>query len=349
MKFKVTAQDILAQGEAVGAGRVCFYDGEFSFVDLDGDAIADALPHFVSGRYKLQAVVDHKWTNVSEFSPVFSHRRLLETLEKSDFSVIPDFDVLEVAEAYSLDSEKGAITLRKVFYNTLNQQARRHEAYRISNVVAFFSLLAEHLTGDSRYEYFLGYMEAFRDAQEQGLTEVIASPSAEAVRRVASGLVDDLAGDRWESAAARAGVSCVVGQVFSLTDRPSASKAFRALRESGHAELVEFFFWDLGALTYFGSDEVGDASVEIDAVVGSILPVNGGPAASSVAVGVSMDENFFRVYAPWLYFYAQQLPHVDFNFILCADREKSNSLASEGMQFSRSLAALNRGGDPSNV
>lgn len=352
MTFMVSAAQIAAESQAAGAGRVCFHDEAYLFAEPTEEAIAAVLPNCPTGRYKLQAIRDGRWTNLTKYSSVFGWRQLLSVLKTWDFSNPITLDPAEAIAAWRINPVQAYGALRKVFYNCIDQQAKRPAVGRIFNTLSFFAHLRPAAEGEPRYEYFMGYLQVFNEAQIQGLATVTRSREPAAVYDLVAHLtvfiqhIGQRAGDP-----AEAGGSCVLAQILSLLDRGAAAQRFRAIRESEHADVVEFFYWDLGALTYFGADEIDDStlSADVDSITASIRSIHTPTASKEVAVGISMDENFFRIYAPWLYFYAQQLPDVEFNFILCAEPAKAEALTREGDDFSRSLSAFNRSGFPANV
>lgn len=234
----------------------------------------------------------------------------------------------------------------------MDQQAKHPKPTRVSDVIAFFLQIRASLSGDPRYDYYMAYLDVFREAQANGLDSVTTSPGRDEVDRLVSLLLGFVESKSFYAhGASYAGATCVIAQILSLADRDAASSRFRVLRASEHSDLIEFFYWDLGALTYFGADEINYSKLEPDIsdLVGGLAPLQLPLTANTMAVGVSMDENFFRIYSPLLYLYAQQLPQFDFNFILCAESEQAEALMHEGAAYAQALASLNRSGEPSNV
>lgn len=352
MGFIASAAEIAAESAAVGAGRVCFHNGKYLFADPTEEAISSALEQSVSGRYKLQAIREGKWTDLSKYAPIFDAASLLSVLMSCDFSAPVELEARDVIEAMRLKPGKADSVLRKTFYNALDQQAKHPSMTRLPRVLSFFTQLKAGLKEQPRYDYFMSYLSVFHEAQVLGLADIIVSRDRDAVVGIVSDLMSfmEREGQNMGGAAQAAG-DCVLGQILSLADRDAASRRFRALRTSEHAALIEFFYWDLGALTYFGADEIEETvlTTDVQSTIASLIPIHAPDVSNEMAVGVSMDESFFRVYAPWLYFYAQQLPNIDFNFILCAEPDTADSLMREGSVFAQSLASLNRSGEPSNV
>src|SRR5699024_12114399 len=72
------------------------------------------------------------------------------------------------------------------------------------------------------------------------------------------------------------------------------------------------------------------------------------PIDKDLGVLISVDSNFFRIYAWLIYYYAQQLPEVDFIVLICGDQAEAQQLLSDGDRFVEGLNALNRSGVPTN-
>jgi len=143
----------------------------------------------------------------------------------------------------------------------------------------------------------------------------------------------------------------VLGKIHSLRDRDLAAEHFGPLRDGVAAQIISSFYADLGALTYFSDSQVRTEAAAQDAqelrsaarAVGSSAPTN------RTALVISVDPRFFRIYAPYLYFCAQQLPELDVCLLLCGSGAEAKELIADGRRYLAALDALNHSGVPRNI
>lgn len=352
MGYRVSAEDVLAHAIRIGAERVCFYDDGFTFAEPKKEPIAEALALVPSGRYKLQSKQDGKWTDISKYARIFEASKLLSELALMDFSEPVNMPSEEVALAGKFQAGSLHSTLRRIFYDTVDHQLKNPKSETLGAVCEYFEEFSHEWSTDEHFNYFLTYLQLLREAFEN---ELLATVNR---RHNASDdcLMDLLLARFYDSAATASAGSiaasrCILGQVESLWDRDSAAKHFEVLRQEGHSDLVRFFYWDMGALTYYSSNALDMPALQEMAseISDSIISVSVTPTTNEVGVGISMDPAFFRIYAGWLYFYAQQLPDVDFNLFICASDSEAGQLVDDGNQFVAALSNLNRVGTPNNI
>jgi hypothetical protein len=301
-------------------------------IALDGLGLPPRLAHGAAGKSR---------SAVRTPNP----QQLFAALESADFKRAPDVQGRDLLDAWELKPERAHAMLRKVFYKTVDQQFKNPETDPITGVIGFFTGLRGDLAGNAYFDYFMTYLEVLREGWRLGLASVVVERDGGRASILASHLLT-FAGDGRPSA-----VHCVVGQVLSLFDREAAAKHFRAIRDSKDADLVRFFYWDMGALTYFEDSELdrGALADDVRSITDNMKPFSANPAVNDTTIAVSVDPKFFRIYSAWLFFYAQQLPDIDFNFILCADDEQAAELVRDGTVFMEALARLNHNPVPANI
>lgn len=257
----------------------------------------------------------------------------------------PDLAALETALATDPAGLHDA--LRTLASRTLERELARPRPTAFAALASYAHQLGELGHDDEVLNYFRGYFIALDLALRAGLRDVVAAPEPAGVQALANRLRDET--DRGSLGAATA-VRSLVGQVLSLCDRDSAAEEFRPIRSGPAGDLVRFYYRDSGALTYYRERELSAISREAGReIVRSITPVREGPARSTVGIGVSVDPAFFRIYAGWLYFYAQQLHDLDFNLFLCGDEAATDEVLFDADNFSEGLGRLNLSGVPENV
>ncbi|WP_143553755.1 hypothetical protein [Serinicoccus sp. CNJ-927] len=144
----------------------------------------------------------------------------------------------------------------------------------------------------------------------------------------------------------------LLGKLQSLRDRNEAAETFAEALARDSEDLVGRFFVDSGARSYFSEPMVDMAELEearSEVVGGFVEAGENRGVRSDASLLVAMDEKFFRVYGIQFYAMAQQLPHLDFDLVLCCSPEDAARLAEEGERLARSLAKFNLLPVPENV
>jgi len=156
---------------------------------------------------------------------------------------------------------------------------------------------------------------------------------------------------RHEGEGAALARSNVQGKIHSLADRDEAAPYFADLRERDQDGVIASLYSDLGAMTYFGHDDVETAAREDGprSIRSTIRKLGGQAPTNRTSIVVSVDPRFFRIYAPHLYFCAQQLPEIDMSILLCGTAGQAKELMSDGHRYLKALAALNGTGYPDNL
>ncbi|WP_193105893.1 hypothetical protein [Brachybacterium sp. FME24] len=157
--------------------------------------------------------------------------------------------------------------------------------------------------------------------------------------------------NRYDTPAAQVAAAVTLGKIHSLHDRDAADLEFSRARELDHARVIRHFYVDMGAMTYFSDATISstDATADIASVHDSLRPYDAAEPGARTSLVISVDPRFYRIYAPLLYFYAQQLPDLDFSILICADRGRAKELITDGRRYMNALRTLNRSGRMTNV
>lgn len=192
----------------------------------------------------------------------------------------------------------------------------------------------------------LDILEAMRSA---GLSNAIATGDSTTLVEAAEARVTGKR-TKFESREARLAVSNLLGKAYSLNSRDAAAEQFESLRRADSRGLIEHFYLDAGAKTYFSSNQLSsNASHDASTVRHSIQSIDANRPSASHGVLIAADEKFYRVYGPLLYFFAQQCPEVDVCLLLCGPEGEVESLVGDGTRYAEALNGFNRSGYPRNV
>lgn len=347
-KYLVSVTEILHEAERFGAQRVCFRNGTVAAVPVDPGRIEEALREVRGGTYAVQELVDGRWVDLGPAKSVVDDE-FFSDLASWSFATEQPPAPDDVIAAHDAEPERLRNALRQLCSRTVERHFARPRPSGLTAIAEYLEQFREGWAEDPRLSYVAAYLSSLDLAFQAGLTTAMADPDAAAVNLLASTLSrPETSAD--ESVGASAAQDCVLGQVLSLTDRAAAAEAFARLRTDPAADLVRFYYRDSGALTYYCEDDLTAIShLAGREIVRSITPVRASRPSTSLGVGVSVDPAFFRIYAGWLYFYAQQLDNVEFNIFLCGDETEVDDLLADADGFAGALGRLNRSGAPANV
>lgn len=237
-----------------------------------------------------------------------------------------------------------ATVMQALFYAMSDAVMRFPGRDMISRYVAFTKPWRGAVSTDEA-RFFFGSIDAYQRAVTAGLRD-LDWKSSETARTVARGLAADAPGkETIEGLAWRV----LLGQVESIYSREEAVATFREVRDHPRAVLVKDFYRDTGALTYYGEQEIQDRRRDVPTLAEMRTGELGPQASSDRALLISVDPNFFRIYAPMILHNAQQLPSVDFVLLLCAPPSEVATLRDDAETYLAGLAVLNRQAAPQNV
>lgn len=327
------------------AGRVALRtDGKYVITKVNEVEIAAAIKDHAPQHYKLQAREEGRWVDVARLRPVSAPAPGLaairagiaeaSTVSTIDLAQLSERQPAELARALHSFSQRLNDQLAKDLSSKYTQPALDflerlaavHDGpqagYLHANVV-LFDALAAHLNG-----------ERIDEADTGALDEIVRARTA-AQPHLFSTDASNLA------------VVNMLGKIHSLTNRDTAASYFETVRRDDTHGLIEHFYADMGARTYIAEPQPGgELTREIQRGIASL---DAGDPSGRTGLVVSVDPKFYRVYAPTMYYYAQQMPDVDYNIVICADRAEAENAVADGDAYRSALATLNRSGAPRNV
>lgn len=252
-----------------------------------------------------------------------------------------------LAEAAREDPESFAVSLRGIARRcTPGVEAKQHD---VGPILDFLDELAEVID-----DVHVDHLRATADLYGVLAPEEIAAAREEHRTETLLSAVETRRGqspERHERPGAALAGHAVLGKIHSLADRDRAAEHFAPLRSDDAAGVISTFYADLGALTYFSDAEVRTEAAAQDPqklrdaarAVGNSAPTH------RTALVISVDPRFFRIYAPHLYFCAQQLPELDVCLLLCSSGAEAKELIADGRRYLAALDALNHSGVPGNI
>lgn len=340
---KPLARSIVEHALALDAGRIAFPMGDgFVFAEPSLEAVASVLEEHKPLKYKLQRRdAERRWVNLTKYVPARSISKLLEAMQRADLKSARQASPQELAAAAGDDPGGFRLAIRRVAAAvTVHPKSSEISAWR-----TFLETYAADIR-DERVEYLLATLECLDVALQHGLVYPLdpaaLSEPLEALRACEN---------RFISPSSRVAYDIVCGKIMSLIDREAACIHFERARERDSSGLLENFYVDVGARTYFveGELEARGLDARVTQVQRSLMEQQTHPSAHSFAVVVSADENFFRIYGTQLIALAQQMPDVDFVVILCAGEREAASLVELADVFGKQLAHFNRSGGVLNI
>jgi len=161
------------------------------------------------------------------------------------------------------------------------------------------------------------------------------------------------AGDpaRYNSPGGQIAAAVTRGKIHSLEDRDAANDEFARARDMDTARIIRHFYVDMGAMTYYSDPAISEAdtTADITGIQESLRPYGEVAARASTSLVISVDARFYRVYAPLLHFYAQQLPDIDVSIVICGNRGVAKELITDSRRYMNALRALNHSGKATNI
>ncbi len=337
------AQQIADDGTDLGAGRVTFHSSAgYSFAAPRVDEVLTLLMRLGSSKYKHQARdASGRWIDLSTYVPVRVGNELFAAMRALDLAALRRAEPGELRAAALRDERLFRGAIRTVSSAITLQPVRR-------DLVAWRDYFAEH--GASIRDTHLAYLRATIDLLIIALDNGLVSPHTGDDNASALQAIEDHAPE-FADGPARVAFEVLRGKLWSLRDRVRAARAFADAQANDVEGLIQAFYIDMGALTYFLPEEVHSQLTEGRAaeVRASIEPLRTTPTRNPLAMLVSVDPNFFRIYGPQMFHLAQQLPAVDVVFLLCCSEEEAQELVDEADRYLAQLVSLNRSGEPRNI
>lgn len=343
------ARQIAAEALAKGAERIAFQrDGAFSFAAPDADAIERIVRTHSPRKFKFQVRSGTTWVDSSPYALVDAGAGLIAALRRGDLTRMESATPESVARSAAIDPGVFSVALRglhRALFDALNRDpagpyvARAH-AFLEKQTAVF---------GDPHFDFLRATVALYDVMVKHDLASVLRGG---AIAGVLTALEEHVRArqDTFGTTAGQIAVESTFGKLHSLRNRRDAAVHFARVRELDAPGLIEHFYLETGNKTYFSADEIesGDVDAAGD-IKRSIVPLDARAPSNETSIVIAMDPGFYRTYAPMLLFYAQQMPSVDYTFLLCSDEEGARSAIADGDDFAHSLARLNRSGSPKNV
>ena len=343
------ARTIAAEAAAAEAGRVTFLaEGKFVFSPVDEVVIASVLATNKPQRYKFQVEFDGRWVDHSKYKVLDASSSVLDALREGDLQTLADLPKENIARAAASEPRVFATALRGLSRHLSDRLTKDPTTAITQPALRLLDELAE-LHDDPKLRYLRATVNLFDsiagaplkgllDGRDHGETltsamiRINASPA------------------QFSTVEGKIAASNVLGKIHSMNNRDVAADHFRQLRNFDTDGLIEHFYVDMGAMTYFSHEDI-DASAAEDAarIRASIEPLDLQQTRNKAAVAISMDPRFYRIYAPLVHFYAQQLPAVDYNIILCGTEEDVATVVADSRHFVDALDRMNHSGASENV
>lgn len=336
------------EARSVGAGRLVFRRGEQAFTaPVNSDAIERLLLAESPDKFKFQARSEGRWIDVTSYTAIRSGNKVIAAIRDGDIETAGALSPATVARAAASEPKVFAVALRGLYsqvFEQINKDANSAIAARTSRL-----LNKQHaLSDDPRVGFIRATVDLYDVMIKRDLSSVLQGGPTE---RTVAAVKDHIerAGDRFERSEARVAAANVLGKLLSLHDRQAAAAQFATVREDDEHGLMEHFHLENGSKTYFSAAEVASSSSRAGEIRASIESLEAGLPRNSFGLLIGLDAAFYRTYAPLLRFYAQQLPDIDFNFLICGSRGEAEAAVADGTAYSDALARLNASGVPANM
>lgn len=359
----VTGEEIHREALRIDADRVCFASGAerrtvpISKVEIES-ALDEAKNAGVRPKVKFQRnLPGGTFENVSGYRDLFNSRKVLSDLRRwradKPGSLIP----ADVSDAARLHPNAFSRALARHVANLREGGLRGNRPTSVLMEAAAFMASVRKHSKDSHLEYSYSLVEFLLVAYEHGLQSILNDGFTGLEPEGAAEVMSAVGEARlWsESGASAAAVEVarlnVLGQLASLGDRDMAASFFKQMKTMDTESWVTAAYYDMGAMTYFDVSEVMTPVVKAraDAVKQGWQTMQSAESENTFAVAMSVDPAFFRIYAHQMLHVAQQVPHIDFVFVLCASDEDAEGLLSDSRAYLESLHHLNRSGFPRNI
>lgn len=273
----------------------------------------------------------------------FSPAQILKDLRAGPSTAQPP-TARQVAVAAEKYPPQFAGVMQALFYAMSDAVMRHPGRDMIGRYVKFTKAWRGTLASDEA-RYYLGSLDAYQRAVTAGFRD-LSWDTPDVARTVARQLKASTPGPRTvEGLAWRV----LLGQVQSIYSRTDAAETFSTVRSHARAGLVNAFYRDTGALTYYSETEVSKRRRALPALGEMTTQTIGAAPTSAQAILISVDPNFFRIYAPMILHNAQQVPALDVVIVLCAPPGEAVQLREDARTYLDGLSALNRQAAPQNV
>lgn len=333
-----------------GADRIVFLRDNEKATSLGGrDEFTDLLVNFRPQKYKLQVADGAGWRDLTAYSTVHGADSALSQLRKGSPRNFKEMERRRLCVSSYVAREQFVQALRGFHRSAFDRLVRSLDAQQLNHFIEVIDDLKEVEAVSEECKFVFELVRLYSRTLQTGIWSKFLAPEGVVHIRDVDAALADVTVHEYERSYFLA-FCLVAGKLYSVADRDVAARYFRKVRQQDSEMLVELFYLDVGAYSYFSSREVALGSrVFPSDIINSIVPADQITSDSRMAILIAMDIRFFRIYAPMLLFQAQQLPEYDFNFVVVGDISEFEEAVSDVNNFCTSLARLNRSGLVSNV
>lgn len=338
------AEKIQAHAAAIGAGRVVFMTlGGFLFSPPTHESLVEVLGEESPQKYKLQRQVDGRWTDASKYTMLDASGEIIESIRAGHEGPVSSATPGAIRLAAEREPSQFQTALRNLSRGTADLLSKHFVAASAVNARNIAALVNDEV-GSNVTRYLATSLDAVHTLTEFPVETLITGTQQDAALAALTSRAQNCP-DLYETEASEAAVAALRGKLLSVTSRSAAAREFKLAQSA--ADSIKSLYVDMGALTYFDDHEIGEPAEQLsEQIRDSVAAAEPGATTNRTAVAMSVDANYLRIYAPVLMHYAQQMPDVDHNLILCGD---AGDTLQDLDAFRDALAVMNRSGNPDNV
>lgn len=333
----------------MNAGRIVFRaDDEYLFAEPTGQAVLDVIQRSNPSRYKLQELNERRWTNLTKYKPVGSGSLAFEAIQRGDINTAKAVPPSDIARAAELTPKLFHHSLKTVLKEMTTGSDNWRKTARIKAMRTILDDISV-IIDDTKLSYARAAIDLFLSTSQLQFDQ---PPEYRAVEQTLTDVHNRVEIDpsRYSTCEGQIALSLTLGKLLSLIDRNQASSHFSKVRRLDDIGLIEYFYSDMGAMTYYSETTLDEEdSRRARKLRESIVNIRDSSNDGDVGVLISVDQHFFRIYAPIIFYYAQQMPKIDYNILICGDMHQGGNLISAADEYMRSLSEMNRSGIPRNV
>lgn len=340
--------EIARHGASVGATRVVFRaGGELVKTPLDEVGIRATLEDRVPEKYKLQDQPDGRWRDLTGYVAIATSRDLVRAIAGIDLDAIEASDADEIRAV--ADSRKSR------FLGALREMCRRVTLVPrpldspLPGRAAQLAVLLHDAVQSEHTAYVAAYMDLTAALAHVDPEDILTGDRVDSALDIIESRVDDHP-DLFSAPAAQVAVSMHRAKILSCRFRSEAAEQFSSAISRDSSGVIRDLYIDTGAATYFDAPNLGPEDESLVAqIIASVASASAPAPGNPLAVAVSVDPNYLRIYAPVLMHYAQQMPDVDFVVLVCGTGPDAGAAIEDAEHLRGSLARVARTSRPANV
>ncbi len=324
---------ILGQVPAGTHSRIVFHDGTKRLrVPVARDPISEVLrTEAPLLKYKIQTFDGHGWVDSTPYVRV---QQLLRAGSLRKIRRLEDFKKMnnqEVARHIS-SSQADHFLVHSARRLTVGGHVSRQRP-QLESLHAFFTAHRAALTTPEA-QYVAGLVKYLLACAPHLDAAIANGEPSECLSALTKAPTPD-------SAAEDVAHQLLIAKLWSLADRETAAHHFAALLPSGRSLITKFYI-DTGATTYYDAAQLESSSTPSHQFSNPALEVIAGHADAQepLAIGMSLDPGFFRIYGPQILFQAHQMPELRFNLILCASPIEAQEVVADSETFRDGMVTM---------